>query len=99
MQPNVVICQPEVNHPKNGKFPESQIGKDIEINFSQQEEIIKQEYNRPPYKHQRDNPELRRQINTNKVVHTFLAGQTDLNQNNKTYRKENIKRYPFAYDN
>ena len=68
-------------------FPEGQFWKDIATNSPYQEGTIEQEYNRLTEEHHRDNPDLRKQINTSKVVYKFSPKES-----NQTYRKENAKK-------
>ena len=72
--------QPEVSYPYiiEVNFPEGQLDIEIKTNFSYQDEAIEQEYTRPKEKHHRHNPDLKQQINTSEVLHTFLPNQIDL---------------------
>ena len=76
-----MIHQPQINHPKNVDFAfsEGQVEEHIKTNSPYQEEIIEEEYNRPTDNHYNNNSELKRYLNTSKMVHEFLQNQTNLN--------------------
>ena len=52
---------------------------------------MEQKYGRPAEKHYKDSPELKRQVNKSKVIHTLLPKQTDLNKILKIIERKILK--------
>ena len=88
-----VSQQTEINHPENIdlEFSEGQADHNTETNSPYKEDIIDQEYSRPAEKHSKDSPELRRWVNTSKVVCKFLPKQKDLNKILKLIERKMLK--------
>ena len=66
--------QPDINHTESIdlEFSEDKVDQDIERTNSYQGNITKQEYDMPRVKHYKDRSQLRRHVNTSKVVHKVL---------------------------